>query len=383
MTDVPQIQVRRPGAGPLRPTRNDTIQALRGIAALLVVVTHSILTLNKYITDTPQTDLLAFAMGELGVKTFFVISGFIMTMTMYGSFGEPGAPLSFLRKRLVRIAPLYWLATLIYVAKLAVQGTPTRLDELAMSLAFIPYNHVQEVHGPVGPVYGLGWTLNYEMFFYCVFALALSFRRRFAFPLLFGTFIAFSLIDAAGLLQHCSGVLCDMGRYYADSIIYYFAGGVVLALARIGLERNGRLPAIDIRAAIIVTLVAVFSYACIVVSGSAPEFSALFTYGQVAACVASAVCCGLALSKSPHGRPGALLLILGDASYSIYLTHSFLIGPAGRLWGSHQFPGSLVLFTALMIVGSSLLGIASYRFIEVPTMRILRSRPVAARPAGY
>jgi peptidoglycan/LPS O-acetylase OafA/YrhL len=297
-----------------------------------------------------------------------------MTITMYDSFGTPGAPPAFLKKRLIRIVPLYWLVTLVYATKLAALGTPARFDDLAMSLAFIPYDHGQVLQGRPGPVYGLGWTLNYEMFFYCLFSLSLLFRRRSALLLLLGAFALTVTTGWAGLLRHCSGPFCAIPRYYADPIILYFAGGILLALARVWLARHHRLPTIDLRVAMAIALCSAAIYATLVISGYAPQYSPMFTNSQVVACVLSTTVCGLAATSSAHGRLSGLLLVLGDASYSIYLTHSFLIGPAGRAWALLSLPNSVTLFTVAMIVGCALLGVLVYRHVETPMLGFLKRR---------
>lgn len=142
-----------------------TIQYLRGFAAIFVLASHALLY------PLVERNLGFSRLGWLGVVLFFVISGFIMVVvTGEGRF----SPVDFLRRRLIRVVPMYWGATLLAagLALLAPQLFKTTVydgGQLIMSLLFVPfYNPVSE---GIHPLYKLGWTLNYEVFFYVCFAL--------------------------------------------------------------------------------------------------------------------------------------------------------------------------------------------------------------------
>ena len=80
----------------------NSIQYLRALAALTVVVAHA------WDHPLPATPWPAAAMGEFGVALFFVISGYIMVaITGEGRFSAA----QFLKRRAIRIVPLYWMAT--------------------------------------------------------------------------------------------------------------------------------------------------------------------------------------------------------------------------------------------------------------------------------
>src|SRR5215475_10218712 len=137
------------------------LHLLRALAALAVVYYHT----------TSEAGLnLSPAIGSHAVDVFFVISGFIIARSAAGSSKR------FLLRRIIRIAPLYWIATLV-VFGLALSRPQilhnTRADyrQLLCSLLFIPYDTPQA--GTL-PTLILGWSLNYEMYFYLVFAIALA-----------------------------------------------------------------------------------------------------------------------------------------------------------------------------------------------------------------
>ena len=88
------------------------IQALRGVAALAVLVHHVCEESTPLLSNKPLPPAMIRA-GASGVDIFFAISGFIMLSTTFQKFGEPGAGIQFLTRRFLRIAPLYWLCTLV------------------------------------------------------------------------------------------------------------------------------------------------------------------------------------------------------------------------------------------------------------------------------
>ena len=152
------------GIKPLIPT----IQYLRAIAAMMVVWHHAREQLPGLKFFFPSE------FGPSGVDLFFVISGFIMVATTTG----PGRPFNFIARRLIRVVPLYWLLTCTMVALAWKLPQLFRTIDLApahvlQSLLFIPH-YSPSFPGMAWPVLVPGWTLNFEMFFYAVFAATLS-----------------------------------------------------------------------------------------------------------------------------------------------------------------------------------------------------------------
>ena len=107
-----------------------------------------------------------------GVDLFFVISGFIMVYSSEDLFGARGAWRTFLTRRLVRIVPLYWLTTAITIPLMSLT---VDWQSLLGSYFFIPYRAPSNA---IVPLHGVGWTLNLEMFFYVIFAAAISSLKR-------------------------------------------------------------------------------------------------------------------------------------------------------------------------------------------------------------
>ena len=135
------------------------IQALRFVAALLVVLMHS----THYASERLLIDVPIFSNGGAGVDIFFVISGFVMVIASNPLINRPDGWRLFVARRLIRIVPLYWL--LLSVKVLTILLFPALLrdstfDPIAIisSYLFLPsYNN----EGEIAPILYVGWSLNF------------------------------------------------------------------------------------------------------------------------------------------------------------------------------------------------------------------------------
>ena len=197
------------------------LQALRAVAASLVVVDHTLLELTRNAPSDPLT-VIAYVLGNAGVYSFFVVSGFIMVHVSWSNFGQAGAGIKFFRRRIVRIVPLYWIGTLAalgYHKVSMTHGAQDGLQELAYSLAFIPHPGSD---GSWSPILPQGWTLNYEMTFYVIFGLGLCAPRKFGLPIVFAALL--TLVFLGGRSNSAAVV------YLASPIVLWFLLGVTLAI---------------------------------------------------------------------------------------------------------------------------------------------------------
>ena len=197
--------------------RLEPIQHLRGIAALLVVFVHF---------PTP----LARFCGSIGVDIFFFISGFIIFISIDKS-GYYNKPFTFLKKRLLRIIPLYYLVTTLFLLMNVTLNSfhaerevnipvDMSFETVLKSYLFIPLSYDNFYRDPV--VF-LGWSLNFEMLFYLLtFLLLIIFRKKFFFPLV-------GLLVILGSVNYVFG---NFSNVYLDFItspfLLYFAIGLLL-----------------------------------------------------------------------------------------------------------------------------------------------------------
>ena len=198
-----------------------SLQALRAIAAWMVVTDHALLELTGNAAQNSITRV-AWALGSSGVSVFFIISGFIMVHISWTQFGTSKAAANFMQRRIIRIVPLYWAATILALAFHRVSATHGATDgwrELGYSLAFVPYQGGDQSWSPILPQ---GWTLNFEMMFYLLFAVALCFPRRVALTAIMGFLVGFGLLG--------SYIPIGSVAYLASPIILWFALGMAMAI---------------------------------------------------------------------------------------------------------------------------------------------------------
>jgi exopolysaccharide production protein ExoZ len=330
-----------------QPNTFESIQALRGVAALLVVVFHAGLRV-----DFTQT---TFRIGNSGVDIFFVISGFVMwTVTAR----RPTRPGVFLRHRFIRLIPLYWLFTLVTVAAWFIVPSafprmhPT-LGHYLLSLAFIP--HVSPDNGMIMPVLGQGWTLNFELFFYLLFAAVLSLPQLRRFATIGLILLALPVI---GFLVQTPAVPVTS---LLSPLLVEFLGGIVIA----------RLVIDGVRLDPVWTLICVATGVVLLLCAAPPpddDGARLLQYGLPAFLIVGGT---VAAEINGNVRIGALPRWLGDASYSIYLSHTFVISALGKVW-PHWTPDWAFLVAAA--VCAALVGCAVYLLIERPMLSLMRGK---------
>lgn len=355
-----------------------SVQALRAFAAILVLTGHLIEDIAH------RFDPAAIALMRLpwlsGVDIFFAISGFIMVHTCWADFAREGAAKDFMVQRLIRIVPMYFLFTSAMVA--VVLAYPSALGEtrnepaqIVSSYLFFPYRRAA---GEIQPVLATGWTLNYEMYFYALFALTLPFARGIALAALTAMFAALVLLHPAGeRIAVCLG-------FWTDPVILEFLAGALLgALYRSGV-RNERSVALGLAAmalAIGVFFARPFLLAELhltlprVVKDGLPAFL-LVVAGTI-----------LWPDRLDARVPG-LLRRLGDSSYALYLSHPFVmracvLGLAGLIHRLGDAPAAIAMY-AVCILGACLaVGHAVHVVIERPLTRRLadlyRGAPASRR----
>jgi len=296
-------------------------------------------------------DLSVAEVGAYGVDAFFVLSGFLMVYITGRRGGNDGTPARFLTQRLVRVWPMYALATaltcvpMIYLATRGIWSYDLSVYRL-LSLAFIPtYNEA----GLVQPIVNVGWTLNYEIMFYLCFACVMRLR---GWPLLGALTAMLGALFGMGLLLP-PGVWRD---FLTHTMMFEFLLGVALGIAR---QAGVRLFPWTL---IVLPLVLV---------PGAPRWIAIGG-------------CALALlSWLVERRPGTArvrwLAVLGDASYSLYLLHLLIIQRvAGRTVRTMAANGSgeyaVIAAAILAVVCSVVAALICYRWVERPLTRALHRR---------
>jgi exopolysaccharide production protein ExoZ len=356
---APPAPVDAPAEPPPRATLLN-IQALRGLAAFMVVFVHM-----EALAALAGARGPAMEFGNAGVDLFFVISGFIMVFT---TGRKPMGPVTFLAARWRRIAPLYWSVTVAVfaVALLAprlLQNTQADLPHLIASLLFLP---LQRADGAMRPVVFVGWTLNCEMAFYVLFAAGLALRRRGL-----GVALTFAALLAAVAWGQWTRPSDPVQLFYTAPMVLEFGFGMLLGLAWPHLPRR-RAPALALASAAAVAFVLMLAG-----PGLWPGGERLLIFGLPAVVIVAAA---LALERSGLALRWAWTRQLGNASYAIYLSHFFVtqavILAAGKL--HLHGPSAAVLMGAVALAGVAAVGLGLHYAVERPLDGLLGGAKRAA-----
>jgi len=337
----------------------ESIQVLRGIAASLVVFHHFAQTINMLCHDGlfhQASWIFASGLGNLGasgVDLFFVISGFIMVCTTDGNAG-PKAAIRFLKKRSLRIYPLYWFWSSVFVLLIALRLAQHPLcnstQSILVSYSLFPYFNGTNFQ----PLLAQGWTLSFELLFYLLFAISISFGfRKFRLPFLL---IAFAALAAIGFALPAGSPL----RYlFTDPILIGFLLGVIAGELYLKANAVGFHLSRPLAAAIIcMGCVALLASTLVTVT---EQYRAFFWSIPGFFLVVGSI---LYRAKSAP----RFLVFLGDASYSIYLAHAFFFNSLPTLIRHFHSLQSLNPDLEIALFGSfTILATAStYLFIERP-----------------
>ena len=333
------------------------VQDLRGIAALAVVISHAMSLVQSYsvkygIADSRLNQFYHLnAVGTAGVDIFFVTSGFIMVYITRNKSAGLDAAGDFLVHRYKRIYPLYWLVTLalaaVYVIMPSSLHRDVQVDTRFLQSSFLLFGSENSM-GDFSPLVPVAWTLAYEIFFYNLFALGLiGFLNRGRSWFVALAFAGFMGLRSLGFNQGFAG----------NSLVLEFVYGI--AIANLYSQRKS-LPQWLTRISLV---------------GAVVGFGALTYFGYIDVVPLRGFQAGLpaaalviAFLFNPAQKSLPWLNKLGDASYSLYLTHFLVQVAIGRVWVKIPFllaaPPELLIL--VLIAASVIVALMCYRWIESP-----------------
>lgn len=329
----------------------NSLQVFRGLAALAVVVHHASVSTDAFVAQVPAAWLRAFDLGAFGVDFFFVLSGFIIMHAHMHEAAQPERIPAYLFKRLTRIFPAYWpvgLAVLgLYVAMPSLSASGGREFSNLSSVLLLPADSP--------PALSVAWTLVHELMFYAVFLLWFASRRAFWGGLLLwlvAMAVAFAVGGAGGWLRYPLGLLnVEFMLGVLAALVYrrgalakhagtLIAGGGLLAGSVLVLLCGGRVPS---------------------------EARLLLALGL------GVLMLGFAIWERQQALAWpALLLAVGNASYSIYLVHNPLLSLTQRVLGRLEMHWSTGLLLGVLMAVA--LGYLYFLLVERPALTWLRRR---------
>jgi exopolysaccharide production protein ExoZ len=341
-----------------------SLQAGRGIASVIVVLHHC----SAYFGTDPRFWRMPayttfFRFGALGVNFFFVLSGIVIFLAHRKDFGQPGRIGRFVKKRLLRIYPIYWVVLAVVVMTFyahpeAGNSSQHSLWALLSSIALIHLNST-------AAVLGVAWSLFAEILFYAVFSLLLLHRRL-------GTVALLVWFSVCAFQAAHNFSLHPVLSLYVSPWHLLFGVGMLVAMA-ITTPSAKRLPFRGILAGGCFLLF----LACVLCDLRGPKIVSVYLFGGVASAV---LIFGLMLAEE-HSRVSvpSWLRYLGDASYSIYLIHfpllSFISRPVYRIatrWPLVPLPLWFIVESAIAVLG----GLALHQFVERRLLQLGRPSTV-------
>ena len=346
-----------------------SLQVLRAVAALLVLIHHA-----GYDADTiaDRTARAAFGLDRFfdwgfGIHLFFVISGFIMVRTARG-YGSAKGGLVFLTRRIIRVVPLYWLMTSLVLlgAALAPELLNMPIGGLAVAMGSYFFVPVLRDGGELRPVLGQGWTLDYEMFFYVLFAVSMLLPRRVGLAGLATVMIGLVLI---GQFAHPATAALGV---WTDTLLLEFLLGLAIGLLQEAGASLGYRVAVAVATLGIVSAIA-FGPVCAACGG----VQTWIDQGVPATLIVAACVLG---PVWPVTRWTLVLAAIGDASYSLYLLHPFVIRVLRNAWLA-VVPATAPLGAELTLgcVAAVTAALFLHRWVEAPMTFWLQKRSRLAR----
>lgn len=324
--------------------RLSNLQLLRAIAVIAVVLFHSI----GFSSIDGGIFTPIYQLGAAGVDLFFVISGFII---WHISNNTQLNAINFLKRRYLRIMPMYWLVSLGLIAILILSSEQLTTDKIITSLLLLP--------STTPPILNVGWSLVHELYFYCVFALLLPIRSlllklvllwAWAISTSIYHFYTIPLHPWLSVLTHPFNIEFTLGA----TLAYLFTAATQLTY-RYWLY------------AVLALIISLGSWTQIFGWYFPESIERVIYFALPIALIV------LAAVNSPpqHNLFSHILERVGDASYSIYLTHVPVLAAISLLAGLVGFSiNSLAALIICLVVGQ-----LSFRHLEQPLLQFVQQRP--------
>jgi exopolysaccharide production protein ExoZ len=340
-----------------------SIQAYRALAVLLVVLFHGTIRVERLYGIAPFHDV--FSLGFSGVHLVFVLSGFIILTAHVKDIGEPGRLFWYLKRRLIRIYPIYWIMFFV-LGGWKLVSVEADIQEFALN-AFLFMSNTRLVI-PVS------WTLLYEIIFYAIFAVLVVNKR----------------IGLVVIAVWCSSVLLSWGSashhiLHPFNLMFIFgllASVLFLQVKKLGTGATNTISALSFGLGAIIFVGTAAYYSTLIVDGSEWPAHPVTIIGFGLATVLLVL--GTASPSIEHFfRQRHLLGLIGNASYAIYLVHVWAQKTAFKLVqainpmladgvGESQVVSDLLLI--LIAVVAALCGVAIHLKVERPLLSFVREK---------
>lgn len=335
----------------------DVLQVFRGIAALMVVLHHTINSLKYYHNiDNQWLNYLAY-LGKFGVDFFFVLSGFIITYAAHNKYNQSNSFVNYLTNRLIRIyvpyLPIGILMLMLYSFMPNFSNGGRTISTLT-SLTLLPNGN---------PALSVAWTLTFELFFYLLFGLSFVSKKLW----IVFVFIWSNLIIYLNFFNF-GGFLYSENKYLKILFSTYNIEFILGYLLAIAILKKIKIKKIFINFLLILTSI---------IFVNMTYFKLNFFVFDKNLLLAIIVFFGIYLAieyKTIKIKKMAVLMLIGNATYSIYLIHNPLQMILVRLFPKiESFLGALFVLT-LVVLACCILGYGYYLIFEKKAIQFIKSK---------
>jgi len=354
----------------------NSIQVLRAAAVMLVVMSHAARELDWRLAgmNLQQSSYVDWfgSLGASGVDIFFVISGFIMVYISADDFENRQAWKGFIFKRLFRIFPVWWIYLLLYflivkIVPMAAGGFSAffKLDWWYLLNSFWLFPAKNESGLSMAPLLESGWTLSYELFFYFIFSGLILFSRKKALRILFSLF----LILSCGVFFMDADTSIRL-RFLCNPILLEFVFGCFIA--DIYLSRKAVLSNKVLMLIVLAVFICYFFSRDLFFNDGIHDVRRVIYWGVPSALL---VFCAVLAERNGLNIYPSFLVLVGNSSYSIYLSHEAVSLTGGlkliKIFNMYHYFHPDLLVGLLMLL-SIVIGIISYWLLEKNIFKLTR-----------
>ena len=343
----------------------NSIQFLRGFAALAVVVHHTGGYVKRYFEPTLLFED-KFSIGFAGVDLFFVISGFIIHFTSKNYLNNPSKLKEYLKKRFIRVYPIYWIiTTILFISSwLIVEILDKNIFSIGYPntlIAYIQTYLLLPLHFAINPV---TWTLSYELFFYLCFAILIISERLWIIPALILSVSFYNIfIDVPEIVE----VKLNYFNFIFSGYNFEFMFGFLIYPLHEKIKLSNIISVILL--IISISIIALFGYDI----GDYDSYKRVLTFGLPSGLILLSL---LNLENNNAISFPKITLTLGDASYALYLIHfpmMLLMNKIPQILGYNFSAIQEVWYSYFIIISMVISSIYVHKWIEMPVAKKLNS----------
>jgi exopolysaccharide production protein ExoZ len=334
------------------PSKLLSVEYARGFAAFLVLLVHVSFGLELYFHDS--TLLHIFSIGHVGVDFFFVLSGFIILYVNQHNLGDSSWIREYFKRRLTRIYPIYWCVFFIMATWHLILGHVGEDKaypwiNLIKCFFLFPLDTIPGV-----TIVGAAWTLPFELIFYATFVL--FFVNKLAGSLVFTTWMVFIFANNLSDRFFSEALVKVTGLGFLSILLSPYIVEFILGMmgAYLFLNSSKKTVCYIIGTTTLVSI----GFLLYTTSHSNTYINGLFFFSVLLGIVSLEKYKGIASSE--------FFLLLGRASYAIYLTHMSSIQLCMRpLSDLNPHMNSLTVFMLTILVALTI-GVWFHLYIELP-----------------